>query len=722
MPRTTVTEDLDLPDGDPPPPIEVTYELVGPGGRHLGEGYTTPEGHTIILKTQVTPNGSGQTTIDLWGNDAILPGGTRWARRITRNNEPPTVAYLEVPTTGGPYRVDQVLDDAPGELAIQKWVPLPDEEGEPGQFLAIASIGPLVTEWVDPPEGGGGGSPPAVPTGLTAIAGDGQVALEWDAVAGATSYSYRRDGGSPVSAGGSTDALVTGLTNGVEYDFEVRATNAFGSSAWSAIESATPSATPSYERVDPYLVYSGKIGDRDDELGMDRVDDSARLALITYSTTGGPDGAGGWHFVGADVGGDCDRATDGNSYPVAAPETWCQMRVKFTGFPTGIERICIMLAVVSGDGNVVAALKPCLKIDGSGQLYIGATSGTDEDVPLGDPIELNTVYTPILHCKGGAPGDLDQEAFLYDASGNLIDSVATAWAVGGTSGSGGGVAKWGETGDLDSTGLVFDFAEMVVYRNISTNPGPCRVYTLRPSSVIGAGNWTVVGAADAVAAVTENQSAARAITDLESTAGTSTVISTTSANFAQADVGARFANHAGVPASRIVTFVTDTDFAIVDSTSGVATAGPSSATIQRRGHNGDTSYVVTTSATPSSLEYGLTNPSIPSDYQIHSVIPIITSRHVSGTPTIQIGVKSGAVTKLCDEFPNSTGAYVPRRAADSGSPAASDPAISLDPNTGDRWEPAAIDAMSLVIRDNDSLTRECRVTNAHVDVVAAQIP
>ena len=91
-----------------------------------------------------------------------------------------------------------------------------------------------------PSTGGGGGGeprepPPDAPRNLLAIGGDGQVTLTWDAPedddgAAITDYEYRIDGKGRWISIGSTDTTytVTGLVNGTEYTFEVRAVNRNG--------------------------------------------------------------------------------------------------------------------------------------------------------------------------------------------------------------------------------------------------------------------------------------------------------------------------------------------------------------------------------------------------------------------------------------------------------------------------------------------------------------
>jgi fibronectin type 3 domain-containing protein len=93
---------------------------------------------------------------------------------------------------------------------------------------------------------------PAAPTGLAATAGNAQVGLSWNAVAGATGYNVYRSttsgsfGTTPVNATPLTSASFTntGLTNGTQYFFVVRAVNASGQSPSSTQVAATPAAPP----------------------------------------------------------------------------------------------------------------------------------------------------------------------------------------------------------------------------------------------------------------------------------------------------------------------------------------------------------------------------------------------------------------------------------------------------------------------------------------------
>ena len=92
---------------------------------------------------------------------------------------------------------------------------------------------------------------PSVPSGLTAVASNGSVALTWTANAAAdaiTHYNvYRTDqaSGAPWSTTTVTTLTDTsGIVNGTQYCYRVSATSTAGASAESAAVCATPSAPP----------------------------------------------------------------------------------------------------------------------------------------------------------------------------------------------------------------------------------------------------------------------------------------------------------------------------------------------------------------------------------------------------------------------------------------------------------------------------------------------
>ncbi|RKU09698.1 hypothetical protein C6501_14945 [Candidatus Poribacteria bacterium] len=110
---------------------------------------------------------------------------------------------------------------------------------------------------------------PSAPLNLTLSAGDGEVTLTWGtpysnggSVITDYQYSYRESSsdswGAWTPAGSDLSETITGLTNGTEYEFRVRAKNRVGSGAWSGPFRATPQPPPVWSDIpDPYNLTVG---------------------------------------------------------------------------------------------------------------------------------------------------------------------------------------------------------------------------------------------------------------------------------------------------------------------------------------------------------------------------------------------------------------------------------------------------------------------------------
>ena len=132
-----------------------------------------------------------------------------------------------VPAGSAGKRVCAYAEDAAGNIRSQVW-------GEDIQAAATK---------------------PAKPTGLSATAGDAQVALSWTdpSDSSITSYQYQQKAGAAVwgswttisgSGATTTSHTVTSLNNGTAYRFRIRAVNAQGNSPESDVAGpATPSAS-----------------------------------------------------------------------------------------------------------------------------------------------------------------------------------------------------------------------------------------------------------------------------------------------------------------------------------------------------------------------------------------------------------------------------------------------------------------------------------------------
>ena len=133
---------------------------------------------------------------------------------------------------------------------------------------------------------------PDVPEDLTATRGHRSADLEWSAADGATGYDYRykfAEGGTwgdAVAAGSRTSASVSDLSDGVEYDFQVRGTNVAVQSEWSTTASATPIFLEAFAWAETQDDLTYSVDDAIADLTLPSAAGGTGNADVVYSYTG----------------------------------------------------------------------------------------------------------------------------------------------------------------------------------------------------------------------------------------------------------------------------------------------------------------------------------------------------------------------------------------------------------------------------------------------------
>ena len=183
--------------------------------------------------------------------------------------------------------------------------------------------------------GGGGGSSttvPGAPVNLTAVGGNGEVVLTWETPARdggseITDYEYRINRRNPWISIGSiqTTHTVTGLVNGTEYVFEVRAVNRIGKSFSSSRAEATPEA-PEVFTLD-FAHFANGTGITSDFVFVNVAPHPIRPALYFYDQEGDlidPESV-------VDVTGDLEVTEDGSLSVLTEMELLGQLTISTHG-------------------------------------------------------------------------------------------------------------------------------------------------------------------------------------------------------------------------------------------------------------------------------------------------------------------------------------------------------------------------------------------------------
>ena len=171
------------------------------------------------------------------------------------------------------------------------------KQARPWVFSAASQTTPPPPPPPRLPGGSGGGGPrqtvPDAPMNLVAEATDAAVTLTWEAPeddggSAVTDYEYRINRRNPWISIGSTDTThtVTGLVNGTEYVFEVRAVNRIGKSFSSTRAEATPEA-PEVFTLD-FAHFANGTSITSDLVLVNVAPQPVRPVIYFYDTEGAP--------------------------------------------------------------------------------------------------------------------------------------------------------------------------------------------------------------------------------------------------------------------------------------------------------------------------------------------------------------------------------------------------------------------------------------------------
>ncbi|MCW2601473.1 MAG: heme peroxidase [Frankiales bacterium] len=265
-------------------PTGFAVQVLGAGGAQLGALRPADAGVTSLVVTGLTPgtpvsfrvqasNAAGTSPFSAASNTvtpfAVVPPGAPTIGTATAGNASATVTWTPpandggAPISGYSVRVVNAAGIQVGALrpsgagttslvitgltngqAYRFQVRAANSAGDGGFSVLSGAVTPVATA-------------PGAPTIATATAGNASAAVGWTAPASnggspITGYSVRvvdatgaQVGALRPAAAGATSALVTGLTNGQTYRFQVSASNVVGTSALSALSNAvTPGAVP----------------------------------------------------------------------------------------------------------------------------------------------------------------------------------------------------------------------------------------------------------------------------------------------------------------------------------------------------------------------------------------------------------------------------------------------------------------------------------------------
>ncbi|HEU5069279.1 MAG TPA: LamG-like jellyroll fold domain-containing protein [Verrucomicrobiae bacterium] len=204
--------------------------------------FLAPMGAGNLMRCAITTTGgTGEQRIDF--NGTLPVGG--WHHVTVTLGDGIGVLYLD----GAPVATNQAMTLTPADLGntTQNWLGRSQYPADP-YLSGVVDDFRIYRGVLSPAEVASFVTPLAAPNGLAAVRGDGQVQLNWDAVATANGYNLRRAtlSGGPYTLVATNlpglDELDAPVTNGTRYYYVVSATNTVTESAGSAEVSVVPTA------------------------------------------------------------------------------------------------------------------------------------------------------------------------------------------------------------------------------------------------------------------------------------------------------------------------------------------------------------------------------------------------------------------------------------------------------------------------------------------------
>ncbi|WP_285700501.1 fibronectin type III domain-containing protein [Actinomadura sp. NBRC 104412] len=291
--RAVVTIDNVLSGGDkaqktlvhsqvPSPAVPFSGRLYVPDSEGRRVRVYKPGGPQVSVITIPGAGSRGGAGLELRIHDTNLfindPSGPN-AAAVTPEHQVRIVDKTEGPSTiGGEENRDPDPSDDRGAPS-----PPPQSSGPAPETPSTPSTSPSPA-----PPAPEGSDPPGAPVPVTALAGDRQVTLSWEAAyspdAPVSSYRVTWNGGETTVAGDQLRTTVTGLTNGRAYRFRVAATNRFGTGAFAQSGQVTPAAA----RLDtPTGVSAEELANGVVEVSWDQVAGADQYIIAATNHTGG---------------------------------------------------------------------------------------------------------------------------------------------------------------------------------------------------------------------------------------------------------------------------------------------------------------------------------------------------------------------------------------------------------------------------------------------------